>query len=330
MIENRMFVNNDDKTPKRLLIPLILILIATIFFSDYRVYGVSATRFMVMFTQSDELDAVIWSVVIAFTLTLIYASRFRNGKWPTSLAIAGAMATIPVLIAQNSNTVDWFLIWTLIAGVVASIVLQVMKKPYSYAVFQYCAFAWLTMSWGAWGGGISMIFFGCIESLMNREWSYLKEETDSKFSEFGRHIMLGIVPIGIWFAWWATLGQTDGIIHPRDIDPGNLFLKGGYIGDRLSPSNNWVFLMGACPVILMGTLWWNLFRRNSWPLQMAFYILTIRLAALALQLSISPNLPRLVFKIGWDMVFCVMLIVVCGAFMLYDNWRSKNQQAGIP
>ena len=329
MIENRMFVNNDDKTPKRLLIPLILILIATIFFSDYRVYGVSATRFMVMFTQSDELDAVIWSVVIAFTFTLIYASRFRNGKWPTSFAIAGGMATIPVLIAQNSNTVDWFLIWTLLAGVAASLALRVLNKPHSYSVFQYCAFAWLTMSWGAWGGGISMIFFGSIESLMNREWSYLKEKTDSKFSEFGRHIMLGILPIGIWFAWWATLGQTDGIIHPRDIDPGNLFLKGGYIGDRLSPSNNWVFLMGAGPVILMGTLWWNLFRRNSWPLQMAFLILSVRVAALALQLSVSPNLPRLVFKMGWDMLFCIILLVVAGIFMLYDNWISKNQQAVI-
>ena len=171
-----------------------------------------------------------------------------------------------------------------------------------------------------------MIFFGCIESLMNREWSYLKEETDSKFSEFGRHIMLGIIPIGIWFAWWATLGQTDGLIHPRDIDPGNLFLKGGYIGDRLSPSNNWVFLMGACPVILMGVLWWNLFRRNSWPLQMTVLILSVRLAGLAIQLSISPNLPRLVFKIGWDMLFCMMLIVASAAFMLYDKYWPKQDE----
>ena len=87
--------------------------------------------------------------------------------------------------------------------------------------------------------------------------------------------------------------------------------------------------MGAGPVILMGTLWWNLFRRNSWPLQMAFLILSVRVAALALQLSVSPNLPRLVFKMGWDMLFCIILLVVAGIFMLYDNWISKNQQAVI-
>jgi len=325
ILENKMFVSRENSTPKRLLIPMILILVTAIFFSDYRIYGFSAPRFMVMLTQSQEPDAVIWSVIIAFVFTLIYATRKREGNWPAALAIASAMATIPVLISQNSNSVDWVLIWILIAGVVCSIILKFLNKPHSFALFQYCAFAWLTMSWGAWGGGISMIFFGTVESLMNREWSVLKIKRDNPYSEFGRHILLGLIPIGIWFAWWATLGQTDGLQHPRDIDPGNLFLKGGYIGDRLSPSNNWVFLMGACPVILMGTLWWNLFRKN-WPLQMAFIILSVRLAALAIQLSVSPNLPRLVFKIGWDMLFCILLITASGFFMLYDKWLVKESK----
>ena len=82
--------------------------------------------------------------------------------------------------------------------------------------------------------------------------------------------------------------------------------------------------MGAGPVILMGTLWWNLFRANGWPLQMAFIILAVRISALAMQLSISPNLPRLVFKIGWDMVFGLMIIVVVAIYMLYEKWRTKN------
>ena len=60
------------------------------------------------------------------------------------------------------------------------------------------------MSWGAWGGGISMIFFAAIESLMNKEWSYLLKTRDSKTAEFARNIMIGILPIGLWFAWWAS------------------------------------------------------------------------------------------------------------------------------
>jgi hypothetical protein len=95
----------------------------------------------------------------------------------------------------------------------------------------------------------------------------------------------------------------------------------------LSPSNTWVGFMGAGPIILIGVLWWNLFRSNGWPLQMAFVILAVRISALALQLSISPNMPRLVFKIGWDIVFCLMIIFVVAAYMLYEKWLDRDSEA---
>ena len=158
---------DKDSTSKLLLYPFLLILITAIFFSDYRVYGVSVTRFMVMLTQSYETEAIIWSVIIAFALTLIYATRNNDVPRVVAIAIASSMATIPVLISQDSNFVDWILIYILMAGVVTSIGLKVIDNKYAFLIFQYCAFAWLTMSWGAWGGGISMIYFGAKLSLIH-------------------------------------------------------------------------------------------------------------------------------------------------------------------
>ena len=43
------------------------------------------------------------------------------------------------------------------------------------------------------------------------------------------------------------------------------------------------------------------------------YFLSARLAMLALQLSISPNLPRLIFKLSWDIIFSIGLL----AFMIH-------------
>ena len=143
----------------------------------------------------------------------------------------------------------------LIFAVIASIITKLLDKPNSYSIFQYSAFAWLIMSWGAWAGLVSMTFYACVESLMQREWKSLTISNKTSVGELGRQITLGLLPIAVWFSWWASLGQIDGIFHTRDIDPGNLFLKGGYIGDRLSPSNTWVFFMGACPVILIGIMW---------------------------------------------------------------------------
>ena len=203
------------------------------------------------------------------------------------------MSTLPVMVSQNSNTV--IMLSGLIAGLAAAIAAKFLNRPNSYAIFQYTAFAWLIMSWGAWAGAVSMLFYACIESLMQKEWKEFREKPRNGPADYGRQIAIGLIPIGIWFTWWASMGQIDGVLHPRDIDPGNLFLKGGYIGDRLSPSNTWVFFMGACPVILIGILWWNLFRMNKWPLVMAFLLLCVRAAGLSLPLSVAPSLPRLVF-----------------------------------
>ena len=315
---------DPSSTSILLLYPFLLILIATIFFSDYRIYGVSATRFMVMYTQSYEPDAMVWSVAIAFNLTLIYATRNKDVSLVTGIAISSVFAMIPVLVSQDSNAVDWVMISGLIIGVFTSVLLRFLNNQYSFILFQYCAFAWATMSWGAWGGGVSMIMFGCVESFIEKEWGFLKSHNSDFNKELSRKILVGLIPIGMWFTWWASLGQTDGIIHPRDIDPGNLFLKGGYIGDRLSPSNTWVGFMGAGPVVMIGVLWWNLFRRSGWDLSIAFYILAFRISMLAIQLSISPNLPRLVFKMGWELVFCAAIILVVGCNVFYQGLRNKT------
>ena len=128
----------------------------------------------------------------------------------------------------------------------------------------------------------------------------------------------------MWFAWWATMGQTDGLAHTRDIDPGNLILRGGYIGDRISPSNEWVGFMGAGPVILVGILFWNLFRMNKWPIHFAFMALLVRAAFLSMQLSITPDFPRILFKISWDLFFCLLIAGTILFYMLYDKWFVQN------
>lgn len=324
VLENKMFLPKNDTTPKRLLIPTIAVVFTTIWYSDQRIHGFAISRRMIGYTQSYETNMVILSVIVAFVATIIYSTRNLQNNWPQIIAVSTVFATIPVMVAQDNNSVDWVIISGLILGLIAAIVMKIMDKEHSYNVFQYTAFAWLIMSWGAWAGGVSMLFYACIESLMNKEWKDFKETPREGPADFGRQIALGLIPIGIWFTWWASMGQIDGIFHPRDIDPGNLFLKGGYIGDRISPSNTWVFFMGACPVILIGILWWNLFRMKKWPLMMAFLLLSIRAAGLSLHLSISPSLPRLVFKIGWDLLFCLLLIGTSGLFILYDKWLNSN------
>ena len=58
---------------------------------------------------------------------------------------------------------------------------------------------------------------------------------------------------------------------------------------------------------------------------MTVIILAVQVGRDFFQLSISPNLPRLVFKIGWDILFCVILLTVSGIFMLYEQLINKDK-----
>ena len=315
-------------TNRMIFYPFLGVLIAGILFSDYRLLGFSAPRFMVIFSQSYESTEVLSSCAIAFFVTFIYSKWSKNFTYQTSLILAGLFGIVPFMISQDSNSVDWVLLSGLIISSVTSLIFKLKGKDNSATILYYSAFFWLNMSWGAWACGISMLYFAAIESFSQNEWHDFMKPKENSMQEFTRKVLLGVIPLGIWFAWWATLGQTDGLLHTRDIDPGNLFLKGGYIGDRVSPSNTWVFVMGAGPAILVGSLWYDHFRRMGWPLKYALFIFCARLAALSIQLSISPNLPRLVFKIGWDLLFGLIITSVIFVFFIIQ-YRDEKKTAII-
>jgi len=326
LLDKKTYQKDPDKkrTKKLILYPLLLVLFGTVFFSDYRIYGFAVNRKMIFWTLSYEPELVLFSSVIAFVFTLLYSRRNEDVPFIYGLPIAAVMATIPVLISQSSNTIDWIMLSTLCVGVAMSLYNYFVNKELGIIIFQYCAFAWLIMSWGAWAGAASMLFFGATESILDKEWNFLKSDNSDAYSELSRLTILTILPIGMWFAWWATMGQTDGLVHTRDIDPGNLILRGGYIGDRISPSNEWVGFMGAGPVILVGILFWNLFRMNKWPIHFAFMALLVRAAFLSMQLSITPDFPRILFKISWDLFFCLLIAGTILFYMLYDKWFVQN------
>jgi len=326
VLDKKTFLPDKEKerTSKFILYPLLGVLFTTVFYSDHRIHGFSANRKMIFWTLSYDFGMVMMAAAIAFVSTLIYATRNKDIPLTNGIAISATMATIPVMVSQNSNTVDWIMLSVLCIGFAMSIYNYFSNKKLSSIIFHYCAFAWLIMSWGAWAGATSMFFFGATESIINKEWDFLKTRNENKKSDLSRLAMLAIIPIGMWYAWWATLGQTEGLFHTREINPGNLILRGGYIGDRISPSNTWVGFMGAGPAVLVGIMFFNLFRTNGWDIRFTFMAIIIRVSFLAMQLSISPDFPRIVFKLVWDILFCALIAGVTLSYMLYDKWLNKN------
>ena len=320
----------SERTSKLQKIFYLIVMIPTVFFSHHRTMGFSLPRMMIFFTFEMTLLSVLFGSCLILISTWFFVNRndflkSRNQR----ITVTGLFTAIPFLISLESNFVDWILLSGIICYLIYGIYLWSKKSSDSQEVFLYCTLYWLAMTWGGWTSAATMIIYSSIESFLSKELKFLLQKTEKVYREIARTIVVTLFPLVVWFSWWTALGQIDGFGHPRDVDPGNIFLNGGYIGDRFSPSNAWVGFMGAGATAAMSMMWWSLFRKFGWPVHYVALLLVVRISMISLQLSVSPNLPRLIFKISWDIIFALGLIGLMSHTLITNYIQNRRTSKAI-
>lgn len=322
---DRYYLKRSEKNmPLPIFIPFMLTCVIALFLSDHRLIGGSLTRGLLIAVQYEWLSMLFVSILMISSASLLYLWYVESIRSKSTLTIVSTLfGLLPVAMWFKRDEIDWVVLSIFILCIGVAIFEAVMgRKRNSIGPIRFVGFAWVTISWGAYAGATTMVLYTGFYHLMQHEFKFLKSQQDKPVLESARYVLLALIPIGAWFTWWATMGQLDGLSHPRDIDPGNLFLTGGYIGDRISPSNSWVGFMGGGPMILMTVLWFQMFKEIKWPLAYALTLFSLRVALLAVHLSVTPNLPRLVFKVSWDIVLYLGL----GALILSSLGIDKFNQ----
>ena len=318
--------DSEEKMPNSVFIPFSIICIIAFFLSDHRLLGISLTRDYLVTIQQEELSMLFASIVLASSSSFLYLWHVESIRSKTTLlTVCALFGLLPCAMWFKKNEIDWVVLSIFILCLFTAAVEGIRaNKRSSIAPIRFVGFAWVTISWGAYAGATTMVLYTGFFYLMQREFGFLKNPQDKPLLESARYVLLALIPIGAWFTWWATMGQLDGLSHPRDIDPGNLFLTGGYIGDRISPSNSWVGFMGGGPMILMTVLWFQMFKEIKWPLTYALMLFSLRFALLAVHLSVTPNLPRLVFKVSWDIVLYFGLGVLILSMLGIEKFNNHK------
>ena len=325
LLFDRYYLKRSEKNmPLPIFIPFMLTCVIALFLSDHRLIGGSLTRGLLIAVQYEWLSMLFVSILMISSASLLYLWYVESIRSKSTLTIVSTLfGLLPVAMWFKRDEIDWVVLSIFILCIGVAIFEAVMgRKRNSIGPIRFVGFAWVTISWGAYAGATTMVLYTGFYHLMQHEFKFLKSQQDKPVLESARYVLLALIPIGAWFTWWATMGQLDGLSHPRDIDPGNLFLTGGYIGDRISPSNSWVGFMGGGPMILMTVLWFQMFKEIKWPLAYALTLFSLRVALLAVHLSVTPNLPRLVFKVSWDIVLYFGL----GALILSSLGIDKFNQ----
>ena len=271
---------------------------------------------------SIQQDFIPWLMNTGFIFLGIALYLFSSKSLNTPLkkySVLGIFTSIPSLMILESNLIDWILLSSMVAILCYAFYQKISRKEQGIEYITLVVFCWLTMSWGGYVGAISIALYISFKSFFENELKFLFTQSPDLEKEISRLMILTILPLVVWFTWWAALGQINGLTHPRDVDPGNLYLNGGYIGDRFSPSNGWVGFMGGGPAAAMSLLWFSMFYKAGFNLKYVAYFLAARIAMSSLHLSISPNLPRLIFKLSWDIIFSIGLL----AFMIHIIIQHK-------
>ncbi|MED6337806.1 MAG: hypothetical protein VYC12_02140, partial [Candidatus Thermoplasmatota archaeon] len=293
--------------------------------SHYRVFYWSLPRGII--NLSIQQDLIPWIMNTGFIILGIMFYQMNTKALDTTVkkySVVSLFTAIPTLMILENNIIDWILLTGMILVLIYALYAKFKRLEQEIEWITLVVFCWLTMSWGGYVGAISMVLYISFKSFFKNELKFLFDKSNNMSLEIPRVLIMTLLPLVIWYTWWAALGQIGGFYHPRDVDPGNLYLNGGYIGDRFSPSNAWVGFMGGGPAAAMSLLWFSMFYKAGFNLKYVAYFLSARLAMLTLQLSISPNLPRLIFKLSWDIIFSIGLL----AFMIHIIIQHKleNQQ----
>ena len=144
---------------------------------------------------------------------------------------------LPIAMWFKNNIIDWVVLSILLMFVFAWVFEIVKKKQTaSIAPLRFVGFAWVTISWGAYAGAATMVLYSGFYFLSQREFKFLLAKQNKPVVEASRYLLLALLQFVLgscgglrWDSWMDTS------ICQETSHPGNLYLTGGYIGDRDSP-----------------------------------------------------------------------------------------------
>ena len=191
----------------------------------------------------------------------------------------------------------------------------------------------LVLTWGAWSASITLLLISSIDVLMRTQWKWITlEKYDLKNPK--PFIAAAVLPLVMWILWWTMLGQVNGLEawalpHPRELDPGRIVVKGGYVGARDNPPTEWMSLLIALPLLLSSTAIVSKLRQRNLSLRPYALALSLQLVGCFATLAFAPPFPRLVFSLTWNIVFSIFQILAVLFSLSLESTNKKINQMNI-
>ena len=184
------------------------------------------------------------------------------------------------------------------------------------------------LTWGAWAAVITLVLLSTLPYLIQL---LFKNDDYPMKSHTRMYVALTIIPWAVWILWWTSLGQVNGLQtcieglcpHPRELDPGVVMVRGGYIGSRANPSTTWMGMMVVLPLVICSCAIMYQFCEQQ--ISVKPYVLgqIILIIGCLNMYAFSPEFPRLIYNLTWNILFSAFQIgCAILALMVY---RIRNR-----
>lgn len=296
-----------------------------------RVFGVNVPGLIIdRLWPADAITTTLGLLLLLPVAWLAHGIDRPSTSPRTRLGFAAALGAVHVVNSLAQTWLDWVVIVSLSAAAALSLAATRDQQPawlrsdLGPTLLAYAVFGGITLTLGPWPAAALLLLTALAQRVLQRLEPALAPTRPDPRDEAWRLGVLAIIPWAIWFAAMGLLGQTEvfdqSFMHPRELNPGRWFIRGGRVGARVDPSTTWIAVVAVLPF----ALWcihlftrWRALGLPLWPFTLAVGLHGVNALA---SLALAQDHPKIIINLTWGGLFALFLVATsASAWLIQDG-----------
>ncbi len=308
-----------EKVP---ILSMLMLTFFSVFFIHRRIYGDNYILEAVESGWPNSIGNILISSSLLILCSVVSVAAHYKDLKPKKSAIFSAWLIFGLFVsAVESSYLDMLALSLTLCCCIGAISVQKIKPKSELATeLPILALAmFLLLTWGAWSVFATLLILTTCGSF----WRILSKDSDGilQLNSSKSVVAMAVYPWVIWILWWTLLGQVNGLQtcfegfcpHPRELDPGTVLVRGGYVGFRDGPNLYWMIFMIASPIIITSFMIMDRLQKIGMSLYPYIVFQGLIILGCISVIGYSPKYPRLVFSLTWNIFFATFQLILAAS-----------------
>ena len=335
LVGNLLKFNGKPTIEKMPIISMLMLTFFSVFFIHRRIYGDNYILEAVESGWPNSIENILISSSLLILSSIVSVAAYYKDLKPKKSAIFSAWLIFGLFVSSvETSILDMLALFLALCSFIGAIYVQKIK-PRSDLVTELPILALamlLLLTWGAWSVFSTLLILTSCGSF----WRILSKDSDGilQLNNPKSAVAMAVYPWVIWILWWTLLGQVNGLQtcfegicpHPRELDPGTVLVRGGYVGFREDPNLYWMIFMIASPIIITSFMIMDSLQKTGLSLYPYIVFQGLIILGCISVIGFSPKYPRLVFSLTWNVFFATFQLILAASVVFLRNRKISSPE----